>query len=34
MISTTLPNPKKSDADLQRLPVVQQMLQALTHDEE
>jgi hypothetical protein len=34
MISTTLLKPKKSDADLQQLPVVKQMLQALTHDEE
>jgi HEAT repeat protein len=34
MSSTTLPKPKKPDADLQRLPVVQQMLQALTHDDE
>jgi hypothetical protein len=34
MSSTTLPKPKKSDANLQQLPVVQQMLQALTHDDE
>jgi HEAT repeat protein len=34
MSSTTLPKPRKSDDDLQQLPVVQRMLQALTHDEE
>jgi HEAT repeat protein len=34
MSSATLLKSKKSDADLQRLPVVQQMLQALTHDDE
>jgi hypothetical protein len=34
MSSTTLRKPKKSDADLRRLPVVQRMLQALTHDDE
>jgi HEAT repeats len=34
MSSTTLSKPRKSDADLQRLPVVRQMLQALTHDDE
>jgi hypothetical protein len=34
MSSITLPKPKKTDADLQRLPVVQAMLQALTHDDE
>jgi hypothetical protein len=34
MSSTTLPKPRKSDADLQRPPVVQQMLQALSHDDE
>jgi hypothetical protein len=34
MSSTTLLKPKKPDADLQRLPVVRAMLQALTHDDE
>jgi hypothetical protein len=34
MRSIAQPKPKKSPTDPQRLPVVQQMLQALTHDDE